>query len=114
MHCAVHLDIHIVADLVVAKVSCQVDVSFVPEWTREQVPGPRPQPVTSRHGCCVASSYSFVSSLAPVCSTTRERVPGTAAGYRVEERVPERNLRPLDMRSDGVTSIETLTRANSS
>jgi hypothetical protein len=71
VHCAVHLDIHIVADLVVAKVSCQVDVSFVPEWTREQVPGPRPQAVTSRHGYCVASS-SFVSSLAPFCSTTRE------------------------------------------
>jgi hypothetical protein len=48
-----------------------VDVSFVPEWTREQVPGPRPQPVTGRHRCCVTSS-SFVSSLAPFCSTTTE------------------------------------------
>jgi hypothetical protein len=29
-----------------------VNVSFVSEWTREQVPGPRPQPMTSRHSYC--------------------------------------------------------------
>jgi hypothetical protein len=43
----------------------------------------------------------------------QRRVPGTAAGNRVEERVSERNLRPLDIRSDVVNLTETLTRANS-
>jgi hypothetical protein len=52
MHRAIHLDIHIVADPVVAKISCEVNVSFVSEWTREQVPGTGPQPMTSRHSYC--------------------------------------------------------------
>jgi hypothetical protein len=43
----------------------------------------------------------------------QRRVPGTAAGNRVEERVPKRNLRPLDIGSDVVSSTETLIRANS-
>ncbi len=61
VHGTVHLDVHIVADLVVAQVSRQVDVSFVPEGTREQIPGPRPQSMTGRHSCSLLST-SFLSS----------------------------------------------------
>jgi hypothetical protein len=38
-----------------------VDVSFVPEGTREQIPGPRPQSMTGRHSCSLLST-SFLSS----------------------------------------------------
>ncbi len=61
VHGTVHLDVHIVADLVVPQVRRQVDVSFVPEGTREQIPGPRPQSMTGRHSCSLLST-SFLSS----------------------------------------------------
>ncbi len=60
VHGAVHLDVHIVADLVVAQVRRQVDVSFVPEGTREQIPGPRPQSMTGRHSCSLLSTSFLV------------------------------------------------------
>jgi len=60
VHGAVHLDVHIVADLVVAQVRRQVDVSFVSEGTREQIPGPRPQSMTGRHSCSLLSTSFLV------------------------------------------------------
>ncbi len=62
MHGTVHLDVHIVANLVVAKVRGQVDVSFMPERTREQIPGPRSQPMTGRHDCYLVSIFFSFSS----------------------------------------------------
>jgi hypothetical protein len=37
-----------------------VDVSFVPEGTREQIPGPRPQSMTGRHSCSLLSTSFLV------------------------------------------------------
>ena len=50
VHGSIHLDVHIVADLEVAKVSGQGDVTFLPEGPGEQVPGAGSQPMTGRHG----------------------------------------------------------------
>jgi len=79
VHGAVHLDVHIVADLVVAQVSRQVDVSFVPEGTREQIPGPRPQSMTGRHSCSLLSTSPLLVFLRtresgrPRCEAPRAR-----------------------------------------
>jgi hypothetical protein len=49
VHGAVHLDVDVVADLVGAEVGRERDVTLLAERPREQVAGPRPQPVPRRH-----------------------------------------------------------------
>lgn len=49
VHGAVHLDVDVVADLVGAQVRGERDVPLLAERPREQVAGPRPQPVPRRH-----------------------------------------------------------------
>ena len=56
----VHLDIDIVADLVGAEVGGQGDVSLLTEGPGEEIPRPRPQPVSRRH------LTSRVSALSPL------------------------------------------------
>lgn len=46
---AVHLDIHIVADLVGPEIGRQGDVPLLPEWPGEEVPSPRPDSMARRH-----------------------------------------------------------------
>ncbi len=86
VHGAVHLDVHIVADLVVAQVSRQVDISFVPEGTREQIPGPRPQSMTGRHSCSLLSTC-FLSSSSSSSSALGSRDVLAAKHQEQEENV---------------------------
>lgn len=51
MNSAVHLDVHILTDLVVPKIGGDGDVTFFPEGPREEVTRPRPDSVSRRHGC---------------------------------------------------------------
>lgn len=47
----IHLDIHVVSDLVRPQVRRQRDVALLSERPREQVPRARPHPVPGRHPC---------------------------------------------------------------
>jgi hypothetical protein len=49
VHGAVNLDVDVVADLVGAQVRGERDVPLLAKGPREQVAGPRPQPVPRRH-----------------------------------------------------------------
>ncbi len=114
MHGTVHLDVHIVANLVVAKVRGQVDVSFMPERTREQIPGPRSQPMTGRHDCYLVSIFFSFSSYCtflrsrsrrPSCkSAQRGRQSARKGAYSVTQRVPFGYYWPWDNGSDGKSS----------
>ncbi len=84
VHGTVHLDVHIVADLVVPQVRRQVDVSFVPEGTREQIPGPRPQSMTGRHSCSLLST-SFLSSSSSSSSSALGSRDVLAAKHQEQE-----------------------------
>lgn len=46
---AVHLDIHVIPNLVGSEINCERDVTLLPEWTSKQIPRPTSKPVTCRH-----------------------------------------------------------------
>jgi hypothetical protein len=91
-----------------------VDVSFMPERTREQIPGPRSQPMTGRHDCYLVSIFFSFSSYCtflrsrsrrPSCkSAQRGRQSARKGAYSVTQRVPFGYYWPWDNGSDGKSS----------
>jgi hypothetical protein len=63
-----------------------VDISFVPEGTREQIPGPRPQSMTGRHSCSLLSTC-FLSSSSSSSSALGSRDVLAAKHQEQEENV---------------------------
>ena len=76
VHGAVHLDVDVVADLVGAQVRGERDVPLLAEGPREQVAGPRPQPVPRRHLPPASCGWAPAAAAAGVCG----------CGARVRER----------------------------